>query len=241
MRDRLKKLLDRPAIIRTMPDDPSWKPIAGIVFEVRDDAVDVMTSPSTMKTVAINRIVDVSLDTRAAQDTVLEDPPAHGDYQPGKRKLFEAEELQLTRQSADQIKQAAEAAAAHLRKVRAAAPGHLWTEQMLQRAHFIATGKYDYEVDAASTDGDVDNFNYRWAKEYVEKLDNDMKARRPEDDVAASLVRIARYAGRALAKYPNHATLRSWFDKAEKIRTKLSDETRRSNKITEPFVPGREI
>ena len=60
MRDRLKKLLDRPAIIRTMPDDPSWKPITGIVFEVRDDAVDVMTSSSTMKTVAINRIVDVS-------------------------------------------------------------------------------------------------------------------------------------------------------------------------------------
>ncbi len=236
MLERLRQLMDRPAIIRTLPDDPAWRPITGLVFEVRDTAVDVMTSPSTMKTVSLARIVDVSLDHRAAQDMILEDPPAHADYQPGKRALFKAEESQLLRQPADTTKQFAAEAAAHFRNVRAAAPNHLWTEQMLERSHFLATGRYDYEQEPGVTGGDVDNFNYRWAKERVAKLDADLKARRPEDEIAGHLVRIARHAGRALAKYPAHAELQAWLARAESIRTKLSDAVRRSNEITEPFT-----
>jgi hypothetical protein len=238
MRDRLLQLMDRPAIIRTLPDDPAWKPITGIVFEVRDTGVDVMTSSSTMKTVSLARIVDVSLDTRAAQDMILEDPPDDPDYQPGKRALFKAEESQLLRQPPEKTRELAAEAAALFRKVRPRAPRHLWTEQMLERSHFLATGKYDYEHEPGVTGGEVDNFNYRWARERVAKLDADLKARRPEDEIAGHLVRIARHAGRALAKYPDHAELRAWLAKAETIRSKLSDEVRRSNQITEPFHPN---
>jgi hypothetical protein len=237
MREALEKLIDKPVIIRTLPQEPRWEPTTGMVFAVRDDAVDVQTSSSTMKTIRLAMIVDATLDTRAAAEAVLEDPPAHSDYPAAKVALFEAEQSQLIKQPAEVTRGHAVRAAGLLRGVRKAFPQHLYTEQMLERAHFMATGRYDYEVDSSITTGDVPNHNYRWARERSVQLDEALKIRRSEDEVAGILIHLARYSGRALAKYPAHTGLKAWFDKAETIRKKLSDEIRRSNHIAEPFTP----
>jgi hypothetical protein len=232
--------MDKPVIVRTLPRDESWKPSTGIVFDVHDDSVDLMTSPCTMKTIQLAMIIDVALDHNEAKDTVIEEPPRHSDYQKAKRALFEAEEAQLFKQPAASVQEKARSAEALLRAVRKDFPGHLWTEQMLERAHFLATGRYDYECDENTSSGDVDNFNYQWAKARVDQLDAALKARRPEDEIAGHISRIAKFAGRALAKFPRHADLKAWFEKAEKIRSRLSEDVRKSSKITEPFVPGRD-
>jgi hypothetical protein len=239
MREALTRLLDKPVIIRTVPDDPRWEPTKGIVLEVREDSVDVLTSPSTLKTVRMAAIIDAAIDHRAAQDMILEEPPEHPDYPAAKRKLFEAEQSQLLKQPEATTKALAHEAAFLLRRVRDEHPSHLGTEQMLERAHFLATGAYDYEVEPGVTSGEVDNFNYRWAKERAEKLEEALRRRRPEDEIADHIVRLARYSGRALAKYPAHSELKAWLARAETIRSKLSDEVRRANRITEPFVAGK--
>ncbi len=239
MREALARLLDKPVIIRTVPDDPRWQPTKGVILEVRADSVDVLTSPSTLKTIRMAAIIDANLDHQAARDMVLEEPPDHADYLPAKRKLFEAEQSQLLNQPEGTTKALAQEAAEFLRRVRKDHSAHLGTEQMLERAHFLATGKYDYEVEPGVTSGEVDNFNYRWAKERSEKLEEALRRRRPEDEIADHIVRLARYAGRAMAKYPAHGELKAWGDRAEAIRGKLSEEVRRANRITEPFVPGK--
>jgi hypothetical protein len=237
MKQRLESLLDKPVILRTVPDDPRWEPVRGTVFEVRDDAVDILIGTCVMKTVRFAAIIDVAIDEREARNTVLEDAPRDAAYRVGKRLLFEADQAQYLQQPVDAVRAKGAEAAAILRKVRAAQPQHVGVEQMLERAHYLATGRYDYETDPAAS-GELRNHYYRWAKERMAKLDESMKLRRPEDEIAGHIDAIARYAGRALMKYANHAELRSWFDKAESIRRKLSDDVRKSNKMLEPFVPG---
>jgi hypothetical protein len=238
MKQRLESLVDKPVILRTLPEDSRWEPIRGTIFEVRDDAVDVLLGTAVMKTVRLAMIVDVTIDEREARNQVLEEPPSSEAYRFGKRRLFEAEQAQYLSQPAETVRARAAAAAEALRKVRVSEPAHRGVEQMLERAHFLATGRYDYEVDAGATGGELRHHYYRWAKERAQKLDEALRLRRPEDEVAGHVEAIGRYAGRALAKYPNHAELRAWLDRAESIRRKLSEEVRRSNRITEPFSPG---
>lgn len=239
MRETLKRMIDRPIIVRTLPDDPNWKPLHGVVFAVHEDAVDLLLAPSVMRTVRFAMIVDVALDAPAARRLALEDPPDHPDYPVAKRELFEAEQAIYLEQPAETALAHARRAVELLHAVRLRHPGHLGCEQLLERAHFLATGRYDYEVEPQVTGGDVPNHHYQRAKEIAAALDQALKLKRPEQEMAGHLLAIARSAGRALAKYPAHAELKAWFEKAEAIRSKLSDEVRRSNGIADSFLPGK--
>ena len=240
MKSRLTELLDKPVIIRTVPDSPGWEPVKGTVFEVRDDAVDVLIGDAVLKTVRFAAIIDVAIDVREARSLVLEAPPTHADYQHARRLLFEADEARYLAQPEEKVKASAAQAADLFRAVRSSARDHRGVEQLLERAHALATGRRDYEVESEVTSGDVANHNYEWAKERAQKLDEALRLRRPEDEVAGHIAALARWAGRAMAKYPNHTGLRGWFEKAETIRRKLSEDVRRSNRLTEPFVAGRD-
>lgn len=239
MRERLRRLIDRPVTLRTLPDGPAWKPITGTVFDVRDDAVDVLLGASSLKTVAIAMIVDVAIDERAARGAVLEDALEHADYPRAKRALFEAEESVLLGQPAEASRARAGNACELLRAVRRLHPSHYGVERMLERAHFLARGDYAYEVEPETRSGELANHYYRWAKESAAKLDEGLRLRRPEDEIAGHIAAIAREAGRALAKYPNHADLLAWFARAEAIRKKLSEDVRAAQKLSEPFVAGK--
>jgi hypothetical protein len=240
MKSRLRALLDQPVVIRTVPENPAWEPVRGVVFEVRDDAVDILIGDAVMKTVRFAAIIDVVIDEREARSLVLEAPPDHPAYPRARRLLFEAEQARYLNQPEAQVKAGAAKASELLRELRLSARDHRGVEQMLERAHELATGRRDYEVEPGPTSGDVRNHNYEWAKERAGKLEEALRLRRPEDEVAGHIAALARWAGRAMAKYPNHGELKAWFEKAETIRRKLSEEVRRSNRITEPFVAGRD-
>jgi hypothetical protein len=240
MNSRLTELLDKPVIIRTLPEGPSWEPVKGIVFEVRDDAVDILIGDAVLKTVRMAAIVDVVIDEREARSLVLEAPPAHSNYRRARRVLFEAEQARYLGQPEDKVKASAAEAAELLRAVRSSARDHRGVELLLERAHSLSTGRRDYEIEPEVTSGDVRNHNYEWAKERSKKLDEALRLRRPEDEVAGHVAALARWAGRAMAKYPNHREIKSWFDKAETIRGKLSKDVQRSNRIMDPFVAGRD-
>ncbi|MFO0569386.1 MAG: hypothetical protein U0263_27250 [Polyangiaceae bacterium] len=236
MRDRLRSLIDKPVTIRTVPDDPVWKPTSGVVFDVSEDAVDVLIGSSVMKTVRIATIIDVSIDERHARDMLLEDPPEDPSYALGKRKLFEADQAQYLAQPPDRVTAAAAEACGYLRRTRTVAPSHLGTELLLERAHHLATGRWDYECDPSATGGELANHNYRFAKARASKLNEALELRRPEDEVASHVAAIGKWTARALAKYPNHGELRQWRERAESIRKKLSEDVRRANALGEPLV-----
>ena len=240
MRSTLLRLIDKPVIVRTVPDDPSWKPLTGVVFEVREDAFDLLVGAAVLKTVRLAAVIDVVMDAQAAREMVLEDQPEDPSYPLAKRLLFEAEQAGYLNQPREAVQAKARAAAELLRAVRRVAPRHLGTEQMLERAHLIATGRYDYELEPAVSGGEVDNHNYRWAKSCRERLEEALRLRRPEEDVAGHVAALGRHAGRALAKYPAHAELRAWFDRAEAIRKKLSEGVQRANGLGEALVAGRD-
>jgi len=240
VRDKLVSYIDKPVIISTVHSEGGKdQPVKGYVFEVGDTSVDVMIDWGIMKTVQIAAIVKVSLDRFTARNTILEDPPEHADYPAAKRALFETEEYVVAQQERASVKAKAEKAEELLKKVHEAHPKHLGTESMLERAHFLATYRYDYAPDESVTEGEVTGLNYRLAKEHFEQMEGAMKQRRPEDEVATHVGYVGMYAGRALANYPNHKELRAWFDKAETIRQKISEKVRKEKDINAPFETGK--
>jgi hypothetical protein len=104
------------------------------------------------------------------------------------------------------------------------------------RAEAAALRPEAADPDPSVTSGEVDMVNYRMAKQAASKLQKSLSAREPAEQIAARLIALALHAGQALGRYPAHAELRGWFDRAEALRKELPEATRREFGLESPLV-----
>ncbi|MFO0569387.1 MAG: hypothetical protein U0263_27255 [Polyangiaceae bacterium] len=82
-------------------------------------------------------------------------------------------------------------------------------------------GLYDDDNNAV-TSGDQNDKEYWYSKAHAEALDLALKQKQPEGAIKDFLAEAIKVHDAALAKFPNHAEVKAWKEKAETIKSKIN-------------------
>ena len=94
-------------------------------------------------------------------------------------------------------------------------------------------GLYDAEKTAA-TGGDLADQDYWWTAYDMTMLDLALKQHQPEGHIGLNLASTLRRIDNLQKKYPNHAGIKAWKEKAESVNSQINPDADRGT----PFKPG---
>ena len=235
-----KDLLSKPVKVRTLCESlprPSEGPV--VVFEIAEGCLVLEKDPGELIVIPWSSVVSIEIDYQAARsDGWHELPDEPGALPDIRRKLFEAERGRLVGLREEKIDELALSAHGSLRWLRLSFPDSKFITKLRERSAAALVGSPDPNTEEEVKGGEVDSMNYRRARDLAAKIKAALAARKSEDKVGLLILGLALHSGNALAKYPNHAELRAWFNEAEALRQKLEPKTLRDYDMESPFVAG---